>query len=489
MRGKSFLVRLRVPPFLWLLTLGFPFFSACEDCRFDHVDDWYADDEESLIDSIERGKVIFVSSDAKDDGEGTKTSPMTLTAVVQKLANKRKMLDPLEEDKWFLLLCGTKYSVPLRLWGQLHSSLVVKGRYDCDTWEESDQIKTEIRVDGAGPALWLRGVKNVRIRNIDFFVGDGGQGESSIAGFVGFSSQVALMGVSLHAGRGGDGLDGREGESYDPPISLGGGDGVGVQGGKGAICQACNGICVNGGDGGNGVSSQQLPSSGMDACGGAKGGEMDDDHGSGPKKGEDGAHGVPGAGGKRKNGTLTINQHGLLVLPSGADGEDGSPGMGGGGGGGTYISGSGSGGGGGCGGCGGKKGEGGKSGGWSIGLVSFKNTELSLDNVKIGINKAGNGGKGGEGHDGQQGGPGGNGAGSSIKGANGGSGGNGGKGGSGAGGPGGFSVSILCNKTSQPAMRKVTYEEIGGWAGKGGPGGEGADKGEDGQVFRGLFSF
>jgi hypothetical protein len=308
---------------------------------------------------------------------------------------------------------------------------------------------------------------------------------SSIAAFV-HGGSVTFKGVSLVAGKGAKGKDGKAGETGVPtPADLNGATpeaGGEAKGGAAKQCSCSSGGTTTGGRGGDtlGVNNngqpglpQITPPSPPTATGEGSTSVACQTENLNGKRGSD----APVAPDGKMAGLGDLGESGW-VPGRGEPGSNGAPGQGGGGGGGNPSGGSpGAGGGGACGGCGGTGGTGGDGGGASIALVAHNSAVLLQESELVAAN-AGDGGDGKPGGDGQTGGSGGVRVGS----CSGGPGGRGANGGSGAGGAGGVSVGVLYKGTT-PTLDAATENAIAVGA-KGAPGAGGADgnAGRDGDA-------
>lgn len=303
-----------------------------------------------------------------------------------------------------------------------------------------------------------------------------------------------LRGVTVEAGRGGDGIAGAPGRNgMDGRNGTGGGNCGGAPGAGGtSSCGAFGGV---GGAGspvrtpGHNGSPEGCGGRGGPRGGGGAGG--DGGNGCSPEAAGPGVDGFAGEVGGVGGGLF-------WEIASGGNGEmgpNGMPGGGGGGGGGAAVIGGtgGAGGGGGAGGCGGHPGTGGTGGGGSFGMFIVNSTGLVLEDCIV---RTGSGGAGGAGGAAGNGGAGGRGAGGGNgreafacgglagpgAGGDGGHGANGGRGGHGGGGAGGPSIPVLCVGSSVDLGKATTEPGAGGAPGasEGFPGPPGVSAGSFG---------
>lgn len=397
------------------------------------------------------------------------------------------------------------------------SGVGVYGGFDPSTWTQSPSQTTTIQgPDGSEQTLLVNAATNVVLYRLALKGPNGVQGgsraQTNSYGLRAINgSKVALLAVTVSAGRAASGANGGTPAGFLWP---GGSGGNGANpGANNTNCQTNAGIGKGGsagwnvdgaaggagGDGG-GFSSKGDPQKGGDGGnglpagpGGATGGSPQGD-GGGVATQTNGGKGFNGSGGGRGgngNGGSDANNHSWDITDwVGADGTrggtggDGNGGSGGGGGGArtascwcTLATAGAGGGGGGGGGQGGQGGWGGQAGGASFG-VFVENSSLTADDSAISGGTGGNGGAGGTGQTGAAGGPHGNGAPGNVHGCggltvapggDGGDGGQGGTGGTGGGGAGGPSAAIYEGPWASFAIRNTSTTS--GQAGQAGFGG------------------
>ncbi len=391
---------------------------------------------------------IFVDgASGNDSNPGTKASPVKTIGHA---------LTILVGSKARVFVCEGTYPEDVVM-GMAVDGKSLYGGLSCTDWTYTGR-KSQI---GKGPvALTLDSLSTAKVTVADFYVqaGDGvAPGESSIAAFVNFSTDVTFLRMNLSAGKGAPGKNATTGSNYngslaqtDPTIA--GHAGVGLAGGA---TQTCASLCTDttastGGQGGAGGATPFDGEAGAppsDAGGGGGIHAVD----AGCSAGQRGVDAMSSLDAKTPINVGTIKTTGW-VPASGSDGKNGAVAQGGGGGGGGIALDAGGGGGGGCGGCGGAGGIGGGGGGGSIALAIL-NSSLAFTMSEL---HAFNGGAGGNGAIGQTGQLGGNGGTANPPGCTGGPGGNGGKAGAGAGGAGGVSVAILWNGANAPTLDGAT---------------------------------
>jgi hypothetical protein len=344
---------------------------------------------------------------------------------------------------------------------------------------------------------------------------------SSYEAYLVDSSGVVLSSITVHAGRGGDGIAGQDGEdgldgvpgdapectyiagpnvfapfNHQEAVARGGSGGV-----RSECIQAGGG---NGGDGGSYRYNSSFPNAPMYTdsesgttsvngalMGGGRGTSTSFDGEDGRDAAPSSPDGDPGDGGVSQ-GIVDATTDLWVPDGSGADGMFGREGTGGSGGGGAnndpdngVLSASGGGGGGG-GGCGGERGTAGSGGGGSFGLFAVRSNVKIIDSTftAAGGGSGGAGGRGGRGGLGADGASGTmdscDGSGQTWKSGDGGDGGDGGAGGDGGGGAGGVSYGAYCVGSQVDATGDVTFRhgtsDVGGGGGNPGENGAVADE-------------
>jgi hypothetical protein len=402
---------------------------------------------------------VFVSPDGDDDSLGTREAP---------LASLTKAAEVAAGDK-VVLVCSGTYDERVTI----TSGARVFGGFDCADWSDDPEAPLFVATD-PGAALTVDSVDaEVLIDRVSFEVGDAIEpGETALAAIVNASPRVTLSGVSLKAGSGRAGANGKlDPFSFPSAATLKGNpEGPAAEGGAEKVCSCQKGLTSTGGVGGTPSSSGQNGAKGLPSLGGGAGGDPsagDCGGGSSGKKGADATPEKPAAGAKRWG---TISSAGWEAA-AGLDGQPGQPGQGGGGG--ASLSSSGHGGGGGCGGCGGNGGAAGEGGGGSIALLALGST-VTLEGCSLSTADAGKGGSGAAGQAGQQQAGGGGAPIDTVSSCGGGSGGFGAAGAAGGGGAGGISVGIVWQGDTPPNMSGDTIVSVGKPGSKG-PGGAPGD--------------
>lgn len=404
------------------------------------------------------GRMIFVSPSGDDIAAGTDpTHPVASLEVAFALARS--------QDRPIILLQTGVWTVPDTL-NDL-DGLHLFGRYATD-FTSRDGGPTLLDVQSAVAA----DLDLTEASTLDSLVLQGRDALGAGAAAIGIRIQsggqwLTLRNVSVHAGRGGEGVDGSAGLTGNS-----GADGNPGQTTSGGLPGG------NGGRGGNGGqrSAGQHGDDGepaRSACGlGGQGGAATGctlDNPNNGRPGDTGCPGEPGAHAQPSPALGSWTPAGLYLRPVGTTGEPGERGGGGGGGGGgtgrncapqplgCSAGGCGTGrgaGGGGGGGAGGQGGMAGSGGGPSIGLLTL-DALPSMHEVTLTTEGGGRGGQGGSGGEGGPGGLGGEGVratgANEGSGGDGGDGGIGGAGGCGAPGAGGPSVGIAAPLTLPPA--------------------------------------
>jgi len=410
---------------------------------------------------------IFVDPAGKDNGVGTKGSPVNTIAKAIELAGDQKLV----------IACNGTYDEQLNILGRAR----IYGGFAClssaDPWTYEEGTRATVAPTTRGLALNIAsGEAEVDIEDFEFDAQDGTDaGESSIAGFVKESTNVAFHRVKLMAGKGVNGVDGTlTSVTFPTQADLNGKNASGDNGGDPNPQTCTAGGATRGGRGGDGGGSVSSGTGGLPDLGAGKGGTQGLDCAAGGTgaSGTDAPAQLPALGAS-KLGTITPTGWNGAI---GADGTPGAPGQGGGGGAGAAAGGGG--GGGGAGGCGGSGGTGGKAGGSSIALLVLNST-LTLDASELSSANAGNGGKGIGGQVGQL--DSGKGGIQVPDGCAGGKGGKGGSGGAGGGAAGGISVGIAYQGTA-PMPDAATAITVGTSGTKGLGGVPGTNDGIDGQA-------
>jgi hypothetical protein len=402
---------------------------------------------------------VFVNGTATTDGNGTKSSPYQTIGEAVTQANGK-----------LVLVCDTTYDEQVKL----TAGVKIYGGFSCAGWSP-EANRAVVAPSAKGYALDVEKVNDpVVIEDMEFDAQNGAQpGENSIAAFVNGSSNVALDGVKLVAGKGATGANGTLTKlSYPSQSDLNGNNAATIAGGAPKQCTCPAGDTTTGGAGGNAPTPQD-GNPGLPDLGGGQAGQAGSACNSGGG-GSDGnpATAQPAASGASTSGTLDASG---WTPSSGADGHPGGPGQGGGGG---ASSASGGGGGGGCGGCGGAGGPGGGGGGASVALLVFNST-VSVDAQSVLV--TGNAGDGGSGAAGQTRqtttGFAGNGTTGGCQGGNGGAGADGEAGG---GGAGGVSVAVVWKGAAAPKVDSGVTITLGAKGSAGVGGKAGSNDGIDG---------
>ena len=392
---------------------------------------------------------VFVASTGKDNGLGTKASPIqTLKAAI----------DLAKDGEKRVYACAEAFKETLTV----DADVTIFGGLDCTKdWTYSSTTRTVFTADpDAVPVHIAPGIR-LTMEDVDVAAVDAeAPGGSSIAIIAEGMSQLDLARSAVTSGLAAAGADG---ESFSSTAADGttGSTGVDACLGSQAITppapsNRCGDVDSAGGSGG--ISEAIQGSAGNPGLP-----QLSENGGTGEgatacKLGLVGANGMDGLPGDGGNGMGAIDATGYMGV-AGNNGAPGTTAQGGGGGGGskggsgsgkcadmTKASGA-SGGSGGSGGCGGQGGNGGKAGGSSIGIISLGAT-LSFTETTITTKSGGKGGNGSDGQVGGLGAPGGNGglvpptANLLKAGCKGGPGGSGGTGGKGGGGQGGHSIGI-----------------------------------------------
>lgn len=433
-------------------------------------------------------------------GAGTRDNPFhSISEAIAAAAPMRKQV----------LVAAGMYSEQITL----SDGVLIAGGYDAATWRRTF---ARTAVSAPCPVVTARNITSeTPVMNIDFVGNDvTTAGGSCIAALVVDSSGPVFSDLTIHAGHGGPGTNGRDGAPPSMPVAEGGGRGqAGREDSSDIMTRARGGAagmmgCAPGGEGGGGgitSSRQGLPGvSGLPSSSENQGGATTSANypGNPGGNGAAGSAGTPGTSSTIIIGTFDRMGNYDASQARGTDGMRGTDGHGGGGGSGAgyYYACSdgitrfvgGGGGGGGAGGCGGNPGEGGGGGGASVAVLLWNSTP-TFERVTFETAGGGDGGSGGAGGVGQRGGPGGTAdqcervvsimpprfepctCPSStrpvpITGGNGGSGGDGGNGGAGGGGAGGPSIGIVTNSDTPPQFRGSSTWRIG-------PGGNGGRHG------------
>lgn len=398
---------------------------------------------------------LFVAPDGDDENPGTREAPLASLSKAAELAAGDKVV----------LVCNGSYDEHVTI----TSGVRVFGGFDCADWSDDPGAPSFGPTD-PGAALSVDSVDaEVLLDRVSFEVGDAVEaGETALAAIVNASPRVTLRAVSLQAGSGRAGANGKlSAFTFPDAASLKGNpEGPAAEGGAEKVCTCQKGLTSTGGVGGTPSSSGQNGAKGLPSLGGGAGGDPsagDCGGGSSGKKGADASPEKPAPGAKRWG---TISSLGWEAA-AGTDGQPGQPGQGGGGG--ASLSNSGHGGGGGCGGCGGNGGAAGKGGGASIALLSLDST-VTLEGCSLRTADAGKGGSGAAGQAGQQQAGGGGAPLDTVSSCGGGSGGFGAAGAAGGGGAGGISAGIVWQGDTAPNVSSDTTVTFGK-PGSSGPGG------------------
>lgn len=433
---------------------------------------------------------VWVSSTLGNDShEGTRAKPVATLQQAITLA---------QGGVARVYACGEEYNEAVTL----PAGVSLFGGFDCQHgWRYvGEPARAQIQSPPKLAALTLLASETTSlVADVNVTAGDAVEpGASSIAVLARPNSRARFRRVTLAAGNGADGTDGKPGHHGGQPAfkGLAGNDGMDActtdpgLGGLGTMIECADGTVSISGEGGD--ANQVFANAGLDGFpfpdpnlqGYGTGGKGEDSAsgaactpGLGGAHGQDGEHGA----GASEFGRLTLDGY---LGARGEDGKPGTPGQGGGGGGASLGSllcgaaphGGAGGGAGGTGGCGGRGGEGGQAGGASIALAVLSD-DIHLENAILKAGKGGNGGNGGALQPGGQGGlPGYGGFGAAgLNGAQGGCaggvGGQGGDGGYGGGGRGGHSVAVA----STPGNAMKMGDEVALIPGEGGKGGTGGD--------------
>ncbi|HEX9618605.1 MAG TPA: hypothetical protein VF989_00635 [Polyangiaceae bacterium] len=186
---------------------------------------------------------VFVAPDGDDDDDGTMSEPVATFARALELA---------DSDGKIVIACAGEYDEQVVIDDEVH----IYGGFDCDDdWSYAPGEPSTVAPSTRGYALRIDGVDGeVAIEDVAFIAQDGASaGQSSIAGFVSESSDVALRRVVLEAG------EGVAGESAENPgfapfptvEMLQGVDGDVTSGGVKDSCTCPGGATSTGGNGGD----------------------------------------------------------------------------------------------------------------------------------------------------------------------------------------------------------------------------------------------
>jgi hypothetical protein len=460
-----------------------------------------------IADDLACEDVLYVSSEAAGDGDGTASSPFASypSAFAEASAGQT------------IVIGGDN---PLLTMIEVKDGVSVIGGYniDGDTWTFDPEKQHEVQVPAANmDTLGLAAIdllEETVVYGLDITTADASDGGSydNYGAYVVGTDTLTLEFVDVFAGRGGSGADGAPGEK-----GADGDDGAdatkGTVGCPQTFCQpwdtsgasgGANSECPSAEGGAGGMGAQITWTSNVPAEDGengrlANGGDSGFD-GLSERAGEKGDDGpvfsqLASSGDAQNPGGDVSDELSWEPRGDGEDGADGEHGSGGGGGGGAAANSSqndkaGPGGaGGGAGGCGGGGGEAGKAGGGSFGLFAVQ-SDITLRRAKFNASAGGVGGDGAAGGAGGQGGAGGTGI-NVIEAydlssnmyveeplnyfsGNGGDGANGQTGGSGAGGAGGVSYGAYC-KQSRLEQTDVEFSEGAIASGGTSPGADGLD--------------
>ncbi len=405
---------------------------------------------------------VFVAAAGSDQGDGSREHPFaTIGFAIAHLSGKTR-----------LFICDGNYpeqvtiqSNPVNLYGGLACA-------DGWVWDGGE---TDVLSPSDGYALSITDLDNatpIEVEDLAFTVpdatsaSDGGAspddsgsnsnaGASSVAAIVA-NSAVRLTRVTLVAGAGANGADGRPGaanfgsaDTLSPSIT-----GVGLTN----ICRYMDDSSTGGsGEGAYSVDAGLFSASGAGTSNPTiapawmvAGHDGAPSNGSGP--GDPGADGPPRPAASGAAAYGNVSESPLTWNPTaGGDGPAGQPGQGGGGGLGFVHNGliRQTGGAGGAGGCGGAGGTGGQGGGGSIALLAWNSTVV-LSSCTVTTAAGGDGGRGGDGAAGQWGGAGYVLSSTLLTWENGGNGGNGAGGSGGQGGAAGVSAAIVYGPAGAP---------------------------------------
>jgi hypothetical protein len=405
---------------------------------------------------------VFVAPDGNDENSGSQQAP---------LASLSRALEVAAGDK-LVLVCSGTYDEHV----EVTAGARIFGGFDCADFRQTAPNPV-FSPTTAGPALSIDTVEDpVLIDGLSFEVADAEEpGETALAAIVHASLDVTLRSVSLTAGEGRAGANGKLNafEFPEPATFKGNPENPATMGGAEKVCVCQRGLTSTGGVGGTASSSGQNGARGLPNHGGGAGGDPapgDCGGGSSGKKGAD-APAQAAAAGAETLGTAAAS--GWTPSP-GADGAPGQPGQGGGGG--ASLNNSGHGGGGGCGGCGGNGATAGKGGGGSIALLVIESSVI-LEASSLVTADAGKGGAGAVGQAGQKEAGGGGAPVDTQNSCGGGSGGSGAAGGASGGGAGGISVGILWQGETPPGVSDDTSISTGKPGAKGAGGVPGSNDG------------
>jgi len=388
---------------------------------------------------------VFVSPGGDDAGAGTRADPLETLAAALALADAGGF------D--FVIADAGDYAGSI----DLVADVSMYGGFEwdgVDGWLRPDGLSSRI----LGGPIPVRAIDVLVPTTLDRFgveAADGAAaGESSIGLLAVRSSGVTLVDVSITAGRGHAGANGRPGANgVNGANGTNAANGAAGGAGGGGGASACGAAGGGGGDGGVGLAADGADGGDGSGAGGGSGGAGGN---AIVQDGGDGSAGTLGASGPA--GAAGAGECLATDVPSGCDGGDGADGEagGGGGGGGGGLGGldfpddlaGGGGGGGGSGGCPGIGGGGGQGGGGSW-AIHATDTPLHLERVSLAVGGGGDGGNGARGGAGATGGAGSNGGTGasgcpdSAAGGGGAAGGASGSGGPGAGGAGGPSWCLV----------------------------------------------
>lgn len=461
-----------------------------------------------IADDLACEDVLYVSSNAGADGDGTASSPFASypSAFAEASAGQT------------IVIGGTN---PLQTMIEVKDGVSVIGGYSVegDTWTYDPEKQQEVQVPAASmDTFGLAAIdlaEDTVVYGLDITTADAADGGSydNYGAYVAGTDTLTLEFVDVFAGRGGSGADGSSGaagadgengadatKGIDSCIKVQCQqlDTAGAIGGTNADCPS-----ADGGAGGKGGQKEgnilNAPAEDGEDARAANGGQSGLDS-VGARAGENGDDGpgfsqLAASGDAQEPGGEVSDQRFWDPAGDGEAGQSGEDGSGGGGGGGAakntpqgYDVGPG-GAGGGAGGCGGEGGGAGEAGGGSFGLFAVQ-SDITLRRTKFNASAGGVGGDGAAGGAGGQGGEGGAGINLIEKwepmpntyvtvtlnyfSGDGGDGANGQTGGTGAGGAGGVSYGAFC-KQSRLEQTDVEFSEGAVASGGTSPGADGRE--------------
>ncbi len=422
------------------------------------------DDPTCVSDTL--GIFVAPAPGGNDANAGTKAAPVaTLKTALAKVGSKS-----------FIFVCEGNYTESV----DIKQSASIYGGFKCTDWTYSATVLPKFTGTKSDYVFHLDSADNTIVADLELDAIDApaNTGQSSVGAFVANSQNVSFERVTVHAGKGADGVAGTLTSlvaQWPDAGALAGHSTITSTGATSNLVTCPGGSgATTGGKGGNGTLNPLFCNGdpGLPNFGGGIGG----DGGAVCSSGGDGNSGDAGAPGASETVIGDFDDAGWKAS-SGSAGQSGSPGQGGGGGGGRDNGTTqGGGGGGGAGGCGGGGGGGGSGGGASLAIAAVA-SNLVVKMSTLVCTAAGKGGNGVAGENGQ---PnlGVNGVGS-PPGCNGGGGGAGGKGGAGSGGAGGVAVGVLSKggtiTLDTSTTSNITVPSAGGTKGTGAVGNDGID--------------